>query len=171
MSATVFWLVASNLHVCEIGYETFRKYAWLIFHGLFSQGQDTASPADTKSNRCQKRWNMYGPPNGRSGDDISKHMAQWMFTQCENKLISGCGLERGVKKKCFSPWQKSICPDRKAGGVYGGDSSGKQRQLETSDTERERVCGRLKFNYSIGSTENVCLSYSLLQWAYLTVAL
>lgn len=58
MSATeysFFWLVASNLQVCEIGYETFRKCAWLIFHAFFSWGQDTASPADTKSNRCQTR--------------------------------------------------------------------------------------------------------------------
>lgn len=50
-----------------------RKCKWLIFHASLSRGEDGASTADTKSNRCQGRWNMYGPPSGQSGDDISKH--------------------------------------------------------------------------------------------------
>lgn len=73
----------SNLHLCEPKYETLKKWACLIFYAFLFCGGDAASAADTKSNRCQGRWNMYGPPNGQSGDDISKHTAQWMFTQCE----------------------------------------------------------------------------------------
>lgn len=34
-------LVASNFQVREIGYETFRKCAWLIFHGSPSPGDKT----------------------------------------------------------------------------------------------------------------------------------
>lgn len=98
ISATAFIFRGSSLQVCEIGHETFKERACLIFHAPFSWGQDKASVADTKSNRCQARWNMYGPPNGRSGDDISKHAAQWMFTQCEKKNWSVAAVwseERG----------------------------------------------------------------------------
>lgn len=81
----VLWKLSavSNLQLCELRYETFKKCACLIFYAFLSCGGDAASAADTKSKRCQERWNMYGPPNGQSGDDISKHTAQWMFTQCE----------------------------------------------------------------------------------------
>lgn len=113
---TALWPKACVWLTWQIGYETFRKSAWLIFHSFFSSWQNILLAADRKSNRRQTRWNMYGPPSGQSGNDISKHMAQWMFTQCEKKLISGCG-RRGV---WFLHWQKSICPERRATRLYGG---------------------------------------------------
>lgn len=74
-----------------------------------------------KSNRCQTRWNMYGPPNARHGCDISKRMAQWMFTQCKKNWSVDAVLKKkwGGERQCFSLWHKSICPERKAGGLWG----------------------------------------------------
>lgn len=68
------------------------------------------------------------------------HGSMNVYTVWKKKLISGCGLERSVKRKkkkeWFSPWQKSICPEREAGGVYGEESLRENKgQLETTDTK------------------------------------
>lgn len=72
------------------------------------------------------------------------HGSMNVYTVWKKKLISGCGLERSVKRKkkeWFSPWQKSICPEREAGGVYGEESLRENKgQLETTDTKCVFLC-------------------------------